>query len=402
MNQYNFHTSGSHKVILSGEEEQTVAFDDPSSKYSHFNELVINNTSGQVSISEMAVVKATYVNATDTEDILKLPSLKVSSMDFTLQEDLSIELIEEGVALLSGATLNLNGHTLTIKGDLIHSGGTLNVNGGKLIVTGDYRLQTPTEEGYTSSGGRLYMAKEADYVDVGGDFVVDGNYSYLNTNSFTAGTLELKGNFSQLSTGDSSLNQYNFHTSGSHKVILSGEEEQTVAFDDPSSKYSHFNELVINNTSGQVSISEMAVVKATYVNATDTEDILKLPSLKVSSMDFTLQEDLSIELIEEGVALLSGATLNLNGHTLTIKGDLIHSGGTLNVNGGKLIVTGDYRLQTPTEEGYTSSGGRLYMAKEADYVNVGSDFVVDGNYTYLNTDSFTAGTLELKRQLYPT
>ena len=157
MNQYNFHTSGSHKVILSGAEKQTVAFDDPSSKYSHFNELVINNTSGQVSISEMAVVSVTsYVG-----DTLKLPSFKVSSMDFTLQEDFSIELIEEGVALLSGATLNLNGHTLTIKGDLIHSGGTLNVNGGKLIVTGDYRLQTPTEEGYTSSGGRLLHGKRS-------------------------------------------------------------------------------------------------------------------------------------------------------------------------------------------------------------------------------------------------
>ena len=96
------------------------------------------------------------------------------------------------------------------------------------------------------------MAKEADYVDVGGDFVVDGNYSYLNTNSFTAGTLELKGNFSQLSTGDSSLNQYNFHTSGSHKVILSGTEEQTITFEDPSSRYSHFATIEINNSKGSI------------------------------------------------------------------------------------------------------------------------------------------------------
>jgi len=42
------------------------------------------------------------------------------------------------------ATLDLNGRTLVVKGDLLLSGGTLDVNGGTLVVEGDCRVHAYT------------------------------------------------------------------------------------------------------------------------------------------------------------------------------------------------------------------------------------------------------------------
>ncbi|HIE03016.1 MAG TPA: hypothetical protein EYP59_22500, partial [Thiotrichaceae bacterium] len=77
--------------------------------------------------------------------------------NWTLQQD---EVVSNTFNLKG--YINLNGHTLTIKGDLIHSAGQLSVNQGKLIVEGDYRIQTPKDEAYTYSSGYLYMNQADD------------------------------------------------------------------------------------------------------------------------------------------------------------------------------------------------------------------------------------------------
>ncbi|MBP0989355.1 MAG: hypothetical protein J6S92_13915, partial [Oscillospiraceae bacterium] len=51
--------------------------------------------------------------------------------DLTLDSDMTVD----GDLVLSAGTLNLNGFTLTVKGNLIHQGGTLTV-GGSLRITG--------------------------------------------------------------------------------------------------------------------------------------------------------------------------------------------------------------------------------------------------------------------------
>ncbi|NWH05286.1 hypothetical protein, partial [Desulfobacter latus] len=63
---------------------------------------------------------------------------------------------------LTGGTLDLQGRTLVVKGDLIHSGGTLTVTGGTLVVEGDYRIQRASTDDqgtttYSYSSGRLNM-----------------------------------------------------------------------------------------------------------------------------------------------------------------------------------------------------------------------------------------------------
>ncbi|PLX92969.1 MAG: hypothetical protein C0621_08445, partial [Desulfuromonas sp.] len=168
------------------------------------------------------------------------------SGSWTLQQD---QVIAQSLYLKS-STLDLNGHTLTVKGNLIHSGGTLNVNGGSLVVEGDYRIQSISTDAegnptYDSSAGYLTMTNPADHVLVYGDFVMDSMHSH--NSCLTAGVLEVKGNFAQ--KGTYSYTTTNFHTSGTHRVLLSGTTSQTVSFDTPSSGSSHSNVLEITNSS---------------------------------------------------------------------------------------------------------------------------------------------------------
>lgn len=91
----------------------------------------------------------------------------------------------------------------------------------------------------------LKMINDSDYVLVNGNFVMHSNVyidSDLPIYYFSAGTLEIKGDFTQGAYyhvyGD-----HDFLTSGSFTVILSGTTKQTITFSDPN--YSCFNILII-------------------------------------------------------------------------------------------------------------------------------------------------------------
>ena len=114
----------------------------------------------------------------------------------TLKQD----MVLYGNVLMS-ANVNLNGHTLTIYGNLRQTAGYMYINGGKLNVTGDYKIQVQKEDGSTGdSSGTLNMLTDEDYVYVGGDF-----YQYYGASS----------NFQALST---------------HNVIFKGTVKHTVYF----------------------------------------------------------------------------------------------------------------------------------------------------------------------------
>ncbi len=298
--------------------------------------------------------------------------------------------IDGSVALESG-TLDLKGQTLVIYGNLIHSGGTLKVNGGTLIVEGDYRIQkTDGKGGYIQSTGYLHMTKASDKVQVLGDFIMDSSNSHFRL--FAAGNLDIKGDFQQKSTNNSTSARDNFFASGSHTVTLSGIKTQTVSFEDPHSSDSHFNKLVITNpvVGGIVFLPETTTSDITY----PAQDFV-VDNWRIKLMPFTLGKDMTIRVDTEGAVHLEGQTLNLNGQTLRIKGDLIHSGGTLRVNGGTLIVEGDYRIQkTDGKGGYIQSTGYLHMTKASDKVQVLGDFIMDSSNSHFRL--FAAGNLDIK------
>ena len=120
--------------------------------------------------------------------------------------------------VLTDGTLDLNGCSLTVEGDLIQTGGVLFVNGGNLIVEGDYLILSEEEAGST---GLLRMTVEEDTVCVMGDFISESNQD--STDELTEGVLEIRGDVLIRDT----YSRKNFVASGNHTLLLSGQDLQT-------------------------------------------------------------------------------------------------------------------------------------------------------------------------------
>lgn len=200
-----------------------------------------------------------YVKPNAQDQIIVLPEESQADASLTLH----------GECLVNG-NLDLNGHKLDIKENLIHSSGRINVNGGSLIIGQDYRMQTRTlkdsapddagsnitddtgsdvpseddpESGegdvadtnvllpdedeiyvYGSSTADLFMKKSTDLVRVQRNFYCvtdkDNQWNLLN------GVLDLQGNMyiSEMSDRSADLGWDDFC------VRLSGKNDQTIAF----------------------------------------------------------------------------------------------------------------------------------------------------------------------------
>ena len=379
-NNKNFRASGTHKVLLSGDIKQTVSFANTYyNDRSCINIFEITNTSAE----GVDIAKSVYVNkeleSTETPVTngknLILNSTAVLT-DNVWNADLSVyggKLLnntEIGGSLYVSSGLDLNGYTLNVKGNVFISGSTININGGKLFIDGNLELQNSS---YPYA--KLKMTNPSDYVLVKGNFIngsSDSHSGYL-----TAGTLEVKGDFTQKSG-----NSYNFYATGTHKVVLSGDEKQTVSFD---SEYSRFSVLDIQN------YSDDGVYFTSALNASSVFDNgCNISFLDGSRFGWKLTED----QVFEGDLYIGAGVLDLNGFKLTVNGNLIQSAGTVNINGGNLDVTGDYKIQTVSG---TNSSGILKMTNQADYVKVGGEFITQSAIDH--SSYLTAGTLEVKGNL---
>ena len=192
-NSNNFDCSGTHKVIFSGAEKHTIYF---SSSSSGFNDVE-------------------FYDKTEISNVIR---------GWVLQYDTVID--NDCILNLAGTTLDLNGYTLIINGNLQQTSGTIKINGGTLDIKGDYSI----DNGEYNCYAYLNMSNDKDSVNVGGDFLVS---SYGSGSVLTAGTMTIKGDFTQ----NTQWNSNNFNCSGTHKVIFDGNDTQTVHFDSTSSRF---------------------------------------------------------------------------------------------------------------------------------------------------------------------
>lgn len=286
-NDYNFHTSGTHKVVLNGTKKQTVSFESrDDGNHARFNILEITNK------SEDGVYFATTVwvqnRLHDTDSVVKGSArLYLSSegvladnvwsndlrinQNKTLNSDWSIG----GSLYLTGGTFDLNGRKLNVEKDIAVDGGTLVINGGQVDVGRDLRIQeiytqndgTITYNDYYTYG-KLKMTNENDFVKVNRNFVMYSNYNHNEL--LTNGILEIKGNFNQYSGSER-----NFSATGDHRVVLSGTEKQTISLSSPNARFAN---LEITNTffGGIVGIFAMCLCQAAgqadRMNCTDHDE----------------------------------------------------------------------------------------------------------------------------------
>ena len=273
------------------------------------------------------------------------------------------------------SNINLNGHALTVKGNLIQESGQMYLNvDSKLKVEGDYRIQKETdgegeEKTYTESTGCIYMTDGEMEID--GDFVTESTKKYIwstisdSSNVFDGGKIRLKGNLKQLKTVDTAnaAVKDNLYISGA-KVEFCGTEKQEIYFENPEDSY------------------------------------IKRPVFTNSNVEFPnglhgwgLTQNVTLD---NSVKSTCG-TFDLNGYSLTINGDLVQTSGTMNIHAGQLNVSGNYEIESETVDKNTgkvcktNSLGVLLMTRATDMVNIGADFVMHSSTSH--SGKLTAGTM---------
>lgn len=343
-----------------------------------------------------------YIKACNTQncsaqsnEVTAVVNVSTISTDTTLTQDVTYENL-----CFTGGTLNLNGYTLTVTGSLIQTGGIMFVNGGRLNIQGDYKILNITSANpltYGDSNGTLKMVNESDHVLIYGDFIIESNVS--SGSNMSAGTLEIKGNFTQLSGSNN-----NFAPTGTFMVVLSGSCAQTITF---ASSSSYFNILDASDSYGVSLQSYVAIGKLQGNKLILINNGHNISLTKTLESNFTISGSISIwggtinlngyNLTINGNLILNGGTIDVNGGIMAITGDLVQPGGTMNIDNGQVIIMGNYRIQAQTVTSTISdnvSSGILKMVNTSDYVLVYGNFITQSE---IETGSnLSAGTLEIK------
>ncbi|MCD7982477.1 MAG: dockerin type I repeat-containing protein, partial [Clostridiales bacterium] len=306
-----------------------------------------------------------------------------SVTEVTSDTTLSGDVVVTGSLWVTGGTLDLNGHTLTVYGDVHHTGGTILIDNGTLDIEGDYRAYTTVtdntgETSYESVSAHLKMTQTKDSMKVAGDFYW---YGYGYSSYLTAGTLTIGGDFTDYRT-----NSYCFKASGTHRLVLNGTEDQEITTAG-SSNATCFNEVEVEN------IGSHDIVCSGYLEITEMETDISVKSagLTIAGMDVngntvTVKGD-----VEET------GSIDVNAGVLNVTGSLTHTAGTLTLNNGTVNITGDYIARATVtdntgETSYESVSAHLKMTQTKDSMKVAGDFYW---YGYGYSSYLTAGTLTI-------
>ncbi|MDE7270501.1 MAG: PKD domain-containing protein [Acetatifactor sp.] len=369
--------SGTHKFLFSGNKLQII--DIAANEY--FATIELQNHSDQGVYSKTVFQKTTLVR--------NGCKLRYEGMEGEYGWILTEDEVYEGDLILLEDTLDLNGHTLTVNGDLIQTSGTVFVNGGKLNISGDYRLQTCRgEEGsyseersysYTESTGCLVMTNKSDYITVQGDFVLQTKESLQG--QLTAGTLEVKGSFTQTGTNA-------YLGTEANTLIFSGDKAQTWSQDKAGTVGN-----VLNRSARRLTIKNDATVYGTLTDEKDTvtgdgylsiADISQLAQRHWSGNILLTGKSVLEQTLQTGTLKINtNASLRTDGHFITA--DAITVDGRLEVESADISCIGDFTVL---------KNGSLVMQDSLGYLLVGGNFLISSQYNH--SGLLTAGTLEIR------
>ncbi|TVP85317.1 MAG: hypothetical protein EA375_04665 [Acholeplasmataceae bacterium] len=330
------------------------------------------------------------------------PGRLTQSEHFNLQHDLTIE----GDLRLNAGTFEVSGHDVVVTGDLDLDSGTLDLGAGGLDVHGDAAMRTGhlTVGGGTvsisgdfttgNSSGRIRMEHEDDHL------LVKGNFQTQTLNTLTAGTLEVRGDFTQIRNTIYSNATYTYNPSGTHLTRLSGDSVQNISFSHPNNSY--FWDLEIDNDNG-IQLNTRAFVRNHIHFKTDVVlNVENLHPMGNATIDGqTWPFDLHInqiwvlqhDVVVRGEIHDPHGLIDLNGFTLKRAFSIIYddndsTGGTVVQDSNRWYVE-DSLVTVLHNEGN--------LEKE-NHIFIGWNTEPDGNgITYLPDDTFT---IEQNTNLY--
>ncbi|MGN0612631.1 MAG: dockerin type I domain-containing protein [Porcipelethomonas sp.] len=277
--------------------------------------------------------------------------------------------------LIINADLDLNGHTLTVKGDVTVNDATITLSKGTMDVSGDFNMK----DWWPS----VKFEYKEDTLVIGGDYD-DRNATQPTFLSGTAGTLEFKGDVYCKGLSFSNL----------HKTIFSGTEDQNIYLADG---WDNFNVVEIKNSDSKkicvenrFSVDGATVIDGTTLHLENTKNIsgdnAQIKLSNCSAENLIIDGDVSLDTLEfTGKTITTNGNIsttndiNLNGCTWNCNGNLT-VGDSININGGILNVDGDVNNRT----------NNFKMENKKDVVNITGDFI-NNMWCY----SFTNGVLKI-------
>ena len=342
-----YYESGTHKTIFSGEKTQTISFARYSGGFNQFANLILENTDicFATPIYQLTLCEDTTI--TNSQALSVYTTLDLNGYTLTTAGDVTADSLRTNGGNLSvgstvnTATVNISGNASKITGSLTATG-TVTFNEGKLEVTGDCKL------GSGGKSGRLSMTHDADYLLVDGNFTIGYEVGSASS-TLTAGTVEVKGDFTQ----NYSYNSSTYYETNTHKTILSGTETQKVSFAYYKSRYNQFANLILENT-------DICFATPIY--------------------QLTLCEDTTIT---NSQALSVYTTLDLNGYTLTTAGDvtadsLRTNSGNFNTNGNLTVTNGVVFSKNNIAVKGNLSAKYIRMTNSEDILDINGNLLITG------------------------
>ena len=183
----NFSPDKNHRTVLNGTGEQVISF---ASGSSGFGTLEARNEQLVFKNYVNWLTQASDIHATSSGATLTSRSINLNGHTLAIEGDIRIS-----------TGIDINAGRMTVDGTLYHNSGTITFNGGQLSVTGDYlsvganSVFEPGRENIVDSTGYLEMKYAADEMRVGGEVLIRTSSNY---NALTAGTLYVGGDFTQM------------------------------------------------------------------------------------------------------------------------------------------------------------------------------------------------------------
>lgn len=362
-----FEPTEGHKTVLNGTGKQTVSFEDD---WHGFGTLEVTNT--QLVFEKNVNWKKQVSDIHAVSNGSKIDGDKVNLNGY--------ELTIDGNVGVCSNTIDVNNGIMTVNGSLNHYNGGINLNGGKLYITDNYYCVgddsnfTPGKETFTSSLAYLKMNYAADEMRVDGDFLTK---SCETSTTLTAGTLYVGGNFTQL--GESLRG---FEPTEGHRTVLDGTEKQTISFENDSYGFGTL-EATNDQLVFEKNISWMK--QGSNIHAVSNGSKINGNDINLNGHELTIDGDIEVD-----------SYIDINSGVMTVNGSLNHYYDEIKLNGGKLEITGNYHCigkdsnLTSGKETITKSSAGIVMVYAADEMRVAGDFLIKNDSRYGRID---AGTL---------
>ena len=364
--------TAAHKTIFSGSGVQTVSFASP--ERNGFENPVFQNTHVRfvTPIGYLHLSQNTVIN--DTANLSVVDTLALNGYALTAADNISAGSLDS-----TGGTLTCNDLTV----GHFFANGNFTVN-GNLNVTTDMSFYNEASASVTVNGNcsiskRLSMNNDSSYLLINGNLSL--NLSDNANGVLSAGTVEVKGNFSEICEND---NNDHYCETGTHKTIFSGSGVQTISFANP--KRSGFSNPVFQNTKIRFAtpIGYMRLCRDTVINNTDS--LVLTDALELNGYSLTLAGDITAGFLDPMGGMLrcndlTVTDLNAQGNC-TVNGDLEVS--RLNFRSGQVTVNGDC----------TINKSLVMNSNSSDYLLVNGDLVM--SLSENNEFSLSSGTVEVK------